>query len=49
MNKALGRRDVSDNLSFCSNTADATGKNKRTIEHAAIRGKALGDDLKATT
>jgi ParB family chromosome partitioning protein len=33
--------------SFASATAAATGKDKRTIERAAARGKALGDDLKA--
>lgn len=35
----------SDNLSFTSSTAEATGKEKRTVERAAARGKALGDDL----
>ena len=46
MNKALGRgADVSDNLSFTISTADATGKDRRTIERANARGAALGDDL----
>ena len=39
--------EVSDNLSFTRATADATGKDRRTIERAAARGKELGDDLKA--
>ena len=47
MNKALGRGDVSDNLSFTNSTADATGKDRRTIERANARGEALGDDLGA--
>jgi len=34
-----------DNLSFTRATADATGKDKRTVERAAARGEALGDDL----
>lgn len=38
---------VSDNLSFASATADATGKDRRSIERAAARGAALGDDLSA--
>ena len=36
---------VSDNLSFTTATADATGKDRRTVERAAARGAALGDDL----
>ncbi|WP_141098370.1 hypothetical protein [Rhodoblastus acidophilus] len=39
--------DASDNLSFASATSEATGKDKRTVERAAARGEALGDDLKA--
>jgi ParB family transcriptional regulator, chromosome partitioning protein len=38
---------ANDKLSFADATADATGKDKRTIERAAARGKALGDDLRA--
>jgi hypothetical protein len=50
MNKALGRgADVSDNLSFTISTAAATGKDRRTVERAAARGEALGDDLGAVT
>jgi hypothetical protein len=43
---------VTDNLSitnFASATADATGKDERTIRRAAARGEALGDDLGAVT
>ena len=40
---------ASDNLSFTSATSDATGKDKRSIERAAARGEALGDDLGAVT
>jgi hypothetical protein len=36
---------ASDNLSFAESTAGATGKDRRTIERAAARGEALGDDL----
>jgi hypothetical protein len=32
---------------FTSATADATGKDERTIRRAAARGEALGDDLGA--
>jgi hypothetical protein len=39
--------DVSDNLSFATATAKATGVDKRKIERAAARGEALGDDLSA--
>jgi hypothetical protein len=42
-------RKTSDNLSFVSSTADATGKDRRTVERAAARGEALGDDLGAVT
>ena len=38
-----------DKLSFASSTADATGKDKRSIERAAARGEVLGDDLAAVT
>ncbi|WP_158255369.1 hypothetical protein [Rhodoblastus acidophilus] len=34
-------------MSFASATSEATGKDKRTVERAAARGEALGDDLKA--
>jgi hypothetical protein len=40
---------ASDNLSFAASTADATGKDRRTVERAAARGEALGDDLGAVT
>jgi hypothetical protein len=43
---------VTDNLSatnFASATADATGKDERTVRRAAARGEALGDDLGAVT
>jgi hypothetical protein len=40
---------VSDNLSFTSATSEATGKDRRTVERAAARGEALGDDLGAVT
>lgn len=36
---------ASDNSSFASATSYATEKNKRTVEHAAACGEALGDDL----
>lgn len=36
---------ASDNLSFAESTANATAKDRRTIERAAARGEALGDDL----
>ncbi|MDR3571028.1 MAG: hypothetical protein P4L81_02420 [Candidatus Pacebacteria bacterium] len=36
---------ASDNLSFANATSDATGKDRRTVERAAARGEALGDDL----
>lgn len=43
------RSDQNDNLSFCSETSKATGKDKRSIERAAARGAALGDDLSDIT
>lgn len=51
MNKAVGRGDVTDNLSatFTSETSKATGKDERTIRRAAARGAALGEDLAAIT
>ncbi|MEK4035804.1 hypothetical protein WOC76_04420 [Methylocystis sp. IM3] len=39
------QKSASDNLSFAEITAEATGKDRRTIERAAARGKALGDDI----
>jgi len=44
MNKAIGR-DVTDKLSatVASATADATGKDERSVRRAAARGQALGD------
>ena len=41
------RWNQNENISFSSATAVATGKNKRTVEMAVARGKALGDDLGA--
>jgi hypothetical protein len=45
------RKNATDNLAtaFSSATADATGKDERTIRRAAARGEALGDDLGAVT
>ncbi len=48
------KSDQVDNLAtrserFTSATADATGKDERTIRRAAARGEALGDDLGAVT
>ena len=43
---------MTDNLSitnFASATADATGKDERTIRRAAARGEAIRDDLGAVT
>ena len=36
-------------MSFADATSDATGKDRRTVERAAARGEALGDDLAAVT
>ena len=38
---------VGDNLSFTAATAKATGKDTRSIERAASRGKTLGEHLEA--
>jgi hypothetical protein len=46
---ANARWNASDNLSFASSTADATGKDRRSVERANARGEALGDDLAAVT
>jgi len=43
------RQNQSDNLSFCLATAEAIGKDRRSVERAAARGEALGDDLGAVT
>lgn len=45
-NRAMGR-DANENssLAFTANTASVAGKTRRTVEIAAARGKALGDDL----
>ena len=43
---AASRWDASDKMSFASATAEATGRDKKTIERAAARGKKLGADLK---
>ncbi|MBM3654917.1 MAG: hypothetical protein FJX06_19290, partial [Alphaproteobacteria bacterium] len=40
-------RKTSANLAFVSATSASTGKAKRSIERAAARGAALGDDLSA--
>ena len=45
-NQHTGGKRQDDNLSFCQNTASATGKDRRTIERAAARGAALGEDLR---
>lgn len=37
---------ASDNLSFAEQTAETTGRDKRTIHRDAARGEALGDALK---
>jgi hypothetical protein len=42
---ASNARKTSDNLSFVPATSEATGTNRRTVERAAARGEALGDDL----
>ncbi len=44
-------RDATDNLSaaFATATAEATGRDERTIRRAAARGEALGADLDAVT
>jgi hypothetical protein len=34
---------------FTASTAEATGKPERSIQRAAARGEALGDDLGAVT
>ena len=36
-------------MSFTSATADTIGKSRRSVEIAAARGEALGDDLGAVT
>jgi ParB/RepB/Spo0J family partition protein len=36
---------VTDNLSFTSKTAEATGRDERTVRRDAARGEALGEDL----
>lgn len=38
---------VTDNLSFTSKTAEATGRDERTVRRDAARGEALGEDLEA--
>jgi hypothetical protein len=37
---------ANENSAFTSATSEATGKSRRSVETAAARGKALGDDLK---
>lgn len=43
--QGAARWDQNDKLSFSSSTAEATGRDKRTVERAAARGKALAKDL----
>ena len=43
------RKNQNENSAFCSATADTTGKSCRSVEIAAARGEALGDDLGAVT
>ncbi|MDE3176819.1 MAG: hypothetical protein KGM15_12020 [Pseudomonadota bacterium] len=45
-NTSLARK-ASANSAFVPATVDATGKSRRSVEIAAARGKALGDDLDA--
>jgi ParB family chromosome partitioning protein len=42
-------KDANENSAFASATSDAIGKNRRSVEIAAARGEALGDDLGAVT
>ncbi|MFO1126398.1 MAG: hypothetical protein U1E25_14715 [Methylocystis sp.] len=39
------KSDQNEKSAFCSATAEATGKSRRSVEIAAARGAALGDDL----
>ena len=48
-NKAMGNASENSALAFTASTADATGKSRRSVEIAAARGEALGDDLGAVT
>jgi hypothetical protein len=43
------RQKQNENSAFCSSTADTIGKSRRSVEIAAARGEALGDDLAAVT
>jgi hypothetical protein len=38
---------ASADSAFAESTSEATGKSRRSVETAAARGEALGDDLKA--
>ena len=40
-------KDANENSAFASATSDAIGKSRRSVEIAAARGEALGDDLGA--
>jgi hypothetical protein len=40
---------VSENSAFTTSTADTIGKSRRSVEIAAARGEALGDDLGSVT
>jgi hypothetical protein len=40
---------VSENSAFTTATADTIGKSRRSVEIAAARGEALGDNLGAVT
>ena len=42
-------KDANENSAFASATSDAIGKSRRSVEIAAARGEALGDDLGAVT
>jgi len=46
-NKAMGNASENSALACTASTADATGKSRRSVEIAATRGEALGDDLDA--
>jgi ParB family chromosome partitioning protein len=41
-------KDANENSAFASATSDAIGKSRRSVEIAAARGEALGDDLDQT-
>ncbi len=43
----MGNASENSALAFTASTSDATGKSRRSVEIAAARGEALGDDLEA--